>query len=121
MYLMHDNPKRVLQQGADNEWSYKGYINKMHQWFTEEDDDNSPTSISSVTYNVSASFLKRLLDGLVDQGANGGVGGKDVVWIGGPDGPPWYVAITDIDNHQIPRVCIGTVGAYAMSNLDLLS
>ena len=44
------------------------------------------------------------------------VAGDDCVWIGGPDCPKRYVAITGIDNHQIPSVRIGTVRAYAMSN-----
>ena len=54
MYLMRNNPQQVLQQDANNEWSVKGYINKMHRWYTKDDDDDSPTTISSVTYNVSA-------------------------------------------------------------------
>ena len=44
------------------------------------------------------------------------IAGDDVVWIGGPVGPKRFVVITGINNHQIPRVRIGTVGAYAMSN-----
>ena len=80
MYLMHDNPKRVLQQGADNEWSYKGYINKMHRWYNDDEDGDSPTPDIGITYSVSVSYAKRLLDALIDRGANGGVGGKDVVW-----------------------------------------
>ena len=116
MYLMRDNPKCVLQQGADNDWTYKGDINKMHRCYTDNNDDDLPTSTSGITYNVSASYTKRLMDALIDRGANGGVSGMDVVWIGGPDGPPRYVAITGINNHQIPNICIGTVGAYAMSN-----
>ena len=39
MYLMRDNPKRVLEQSDDNEWTYKGYINKMHKWSSDDDDD----------------------------------------------------------------------------------
>ena len=31
-------------------------------------------------------------------------------------GPKRYVAITGINNHHIPRVHIGTFGAYALSN-----
>jgi len=113
---MRDNPQQVLQQGPDNKWAYKGYINKMHVWYCADDDDHSIEE-TDVTCNVSAGRIsKRRKEGLVDRGANGMVAGDDVVWIGGPDGPKRNVAITGIDNHQIPRVHIGTVGAYAMSN-----
>ena len=43
------------------------------------------------------------------------VGGDGVVWIGAPT-PARYVSITGIANHQIPKVPIGTVGGYTMSN-----
>ena len=116
MYLIRDNPKQVLQQGTDNEWMYKGYINKMHKWYSADDDDQSIDE-PTITYNVSACRIrKRPKKGIVDRGANGMVASDDCVWIRGLDGPKRYVAITGIDNHQIPSVPIGTVGAYAMSN-----
>ena len=82
----------------------------MHRWLTDDDDD------STVHYSVSASKFARCNDHLlIDRGANGGFGGKDCVWIGAPT-PARHVGIAGIDNNQIPKVPISTVGAYAMSN-----
>ena len=92
----------------------------MHRLLTDDDDDsivpeNDPSE-ANVHYRVSAPKFARCNDhGLIDRGANGGVGGNDCVWIGVPT-PARYVSITGIDNHQIPEVPIGTVGAYTRSN-----
>ena len=51
MYLMRDNSKQVLQQGADNKWTHKRCINKMHKWYSTDDDDQSIAE-PTVTYKV---------------------------------------------------------------------
>ena len=68
---------------------YKGVYNvKMHRWLTDDDDDDDDSietgmtnySEAQVHYRVSASKFTRCNDhSLIDRGANGGVGGNDVV------------------------------------------
>jgi len=118
--ILNDTRKKVYFGNEDDTADNKGvYHVKMYRWLTDDDGIEPETSDSCTTlvhYRVLASKSARCIDhGLIDRGANGGVDGNDVVWIGAPT-PARHVSITGIDNHQIPKVPIGTVGAYVMSN-----
>ena len=96
----------------------QGFTNaRIHRWITiEEVSEPETTTIGGAAYNVSAQkLMQQVYQALIDRGANGCVFGSDCTLIGEPIDPR-FVAITGLDNHQIPNVPIRNVGSLYVSN-----
>jgi hypothetical protein len=74
--------------------------------------DGYHSALPCDTYRISAHKTKSHHGALVDRGANGGIAGSDVHIISTTGGT---VNITGINNHQLTKIKIGTVGSYADS------
>ena len=80
-------------------------------------DDNFGCFSTNLThYTVSHRSLRKQRQSLVDRGANGGIGGSDVCWIGGYS-PSVHISVTGIGNRQINDIRVGTVGGVLSAHL----
>ena len=70
-------------------------------------------------YTVSQRSLRKQHRSLVNRGANGGISGSDVRWIGGCS-PPVHVSVTDIGSHRINDFKVGTVGGVLSTHLGVV-
>ena len=81
------------------------------------DDEDSDLPMASLThYSVSQQSLKKQHRSLVDRGANGGIGGPDVRWIGSPS-PPVHISVIGIGNHRINNIKVCTVSGVLSTQL----
>jgi hypothetical protein len=116
--LLSDD-KLVLYEKKPEGFVPRGKLNaSMHRWILEDDGDDEPatTTLEGVTYNVSVrKIIKTIYQALIDRGANGCVFGSDCVLLGEPTNAR-FVAITGLDNHQMPNVPIRNVGSLCHSN-----
>ena len=114
--IMANNPVKLF----DSKGNFQGTINKsthktnFHKWGADTISPTTNTPMNPTIYSVSKGKQSGNTIALIDQGANGIVGGNDCKWIGGPV-LPRSVSITGIDNHQMLNILVGTVGAVSMS------
>jgi hypothetical protein len=80
--------------------------------FLSSKQDGYHSTPSCDTYRISAHKTTSSHRALVDRGANGGIAGSSVHIISTTG---CTVDITGIDNHQLTKIKIGTVGSYADS------
>ena len=64
---------------------------------------------------VSRASVRDTTKSLIDRGANGGIAGTDMKLIAYCT-PPRYIDVQGIDNHEIPKLQIGSFGAVCRSN-----
>ena len=114
--LLSDNKKAVYFKEGDS-YVRQGYTNaRMYRWMTVEGITGETTTFCGVTYNISVrKLINMIFQALIDRGANGCVFGNDCTLIGEPTNPR-FVAITGLDNHQMPNVPIRNVGSLCVSN-----
>ena len=74
------------------------------------------TPYEGTVYRVSRALSVNIHNSLVDRGANGGIMGEDMRLIE-YDYPYRYLDVQGIDNHEIPKLKIGTAGAVARTNM----
>jgi hypothetical protein len=80
--------------------------------FISSKQDGYHSAPSCDTYRISAHKTKSNNGALVDRGANGSIAGSNVRIISTTGRT---VDITGINNHQLTKIKIGTIGSYADS------
>ena len=122
--LTPEHPSRLLTDGKhemvyqEREFSQSSRIQKCtHAPMDDRQRNSSETAtFGGVTYNVSARKLTQVIyQALIDRGANRCLFCSDCTLIGEPIDPR-FVAITGLDNHQMPNVPIRNVGPLCVSN-----